>query len=151
MSPIAFAPYGEVVGKFNEENAEENGFTAKAVMDRLVSGDVAVLNELSNLLRAPSKAEQAMEYVRTNYRTSEFEERYPLFAKKLQNKGGKDIFAVIEKHLNDFKEKGLEVIIPEGASVAETAMYKVEAALKYWKDIHKTQKARKSKKGNKDE
>lgn len=149
MSPIAFAPYGEYFGTFNEENAKENGFTAENVITRVISGDIAVLEELSQALHEPLKVEKAKEFIRRNLGRDTFSTAYPLLAKKLQNKEGNEIIPFLEKHLKDFNEKHLNAGIPESASVAEEVLYKVEAALKYWKEIHKAQK--KCKKGKMEE
>ena len=149
LSPIAFAPYAEYFGTFNEENAKEHGFTGENVIARVVNGDVAVLDELSKLLHEPLKVEKAKEFIRKNLGREEFGKNYPLLAKKLQNKEGNDIIPFLEKHLKDYYEKNLEAEIPAEISVAEVVLFKVEAALKYWKEIHKAQK--KSKKGKKEE
>ena len=145
MSPIAFAPYGEYFGTFNEENAREKGFTAEDVMSRIINGDIGVLEELSLALHEPLKVEKAKEYIFRNLDKPGFNEKYPLMAPKLKRKEGKEIKPFLEKHLKDYETKQLNVEIPEDASAAEEVLYKVEATLKYWKEVHKAQKKTKGK------
>ena len=145
MSPIAFAPHGVYFGTYNEENAVEHGFTKDGAMERLLAGDISVLDELSALLHQPLKVEQAKEYAKENLHKTAFEQTYPLLSKKLQKKESVEFIPFFEKHLRDYEERKLEVFIPENASVAEVVLYKCEAALVYWKKVHAAQK--KAKKG----
>lgn len=145
LSPIAIAQYGRYLGRFNTESVKEHGYTETKVMERLLAGDATVLTEVSKLLLEPTKVEQAEEYIENNRRKEEFGMRYPLLAKKLQNKAGNEIEDFLQKHLGDFEGRGLETEIPEGSSAGEVVLYKVEAALKYWKEIHAKQKKAKKK------
>lgn len=151
MSHIAFAWNATYYGDYDEENAVEMGYTSEDVIARVISGDVAVLDELSKWLTAPTKFEKAKELIRDSLEDEEFKNKYPLLVKKMEKKERNEIIPFLQKHLKDFEEKVLEAQIPEGALPAEIILVKVEKALMYWKEVHSAKKKPKKAKANKEE
>ena len=147
MSPIAFDPVNHFFGRVNRQNAIEK-YSSSEVMEQLLAGNVTILDEVSDALRAPTIVEEATKYCLKYflYKEDYFKENYPLLSKKLQDiflygKSSRDLELLIKKKLEEFDEKGLAYEEKSNFSKVEIVLAKVEASMKYWKDFNDAKKA----------
>ena len=129
------------LGKYNEDAAIAKGYSAEGVISRLISGDVSVLDELSFALLEPTMFEYAKAYIEKNYSKEEFLLNYPLLSNKIQAMKSSEIISLLERKVSEFEEKSMMASFPEKATETQILLFKVEASLKYWKDINLAKKA----------
>ena len=116
------------------------GLSCEVVLSRLISGDTAVLDELSCALLEPTKFECAKAYIDKNLAKEDFLLNYPLLSNKIQAMKSSEIISLLERKVSEFEEKGITATFPENITEEQILLFKVEASLKYWKDINLAKK-----------
>ncbi len=139
MSPIAFQGAMHPLGTFNFLKACEQ-FPIKEAMQRLLAGEVAILQDISKALREPTDIEKATAFIQEKCWASDFEEKYPLLAKKARDMKRSELGELLERKLEEFKTKELKLPAPT-ISDQEDLLSKVEATLEYWRDFNNAKKA----------